>query len=351
MLYVVINSTLFLLRISLSRQRILRDYIFYITIAFLFLFSAFRYEVGCDWSGYLIQYSNPFFRDWSELSIAFEPIWWAILLGVNEMNWPYPTLNIISSAVFFVGILLLARRQPDPLGFLVFLFPILIINMPMSGIRQGAAIGLICIAFIAFIDRRPLWFSFWVLLAVGFHASAIVFFTLLPFSTARFSIKRFMFATILAIPGLILVFMMSAAQQAISRYIGTGNEAAGAIYRVGLIGLSGLYFLLFMRKKWQIAWPRDYSLAVINAFGMMLVFVVLLFSSVIADRFAYYLVPIQAMFFARLPFLPFRSNWALHVILPYIGLLLIFVVWTQTSWHFEKCYMPYKSWIFGFPDG
>ena len=99
------------------------------------------------------------------------------------MGLPYPVANIASSAVFFLGVHVLARRQPDPLGFLVLLFPILIINMPMSGIRQGAAIGLLCIAFVAFIDRRPLWFAFWVVLAAGFHISVLIFMLLLPVAT------------------------------------------------------------------------------------------------------------------------------------------------------------------------
>lgn len=75
---------------------------------------------------------------------------------------------------------MLARRQPDPLGFLVLLFPILIINMPMSGIKQGAAIGLICIAFAAFIDKKLFWFTAWTLLASTIHNSAIVFLLLIP---------------------------------------------------------------------------------------------------------------------------------------------------------------------------
>jgi hypothetical protein len=351
MLYILVNSILFSLRLSMSRQRVLRNQVFYIVISFLFFFSALRFEVGCDWNGYLRHYLAADVLDWSDPSIGVEPIYWAILLGITEMGWPYPIINVISSVLFFVGILTLARRQPDPLGFLVLLFPILIINMPMSGIRQGAAIGIICIAFVAFIDRRPVWFVLWVLVAVGFHTSAIVFFSLLPFSTGKYSKKRFILTIILAIPSLFLVLLLSAVQEAVNRYVGTDSKAAGAIYRVGIIGLSGLYFFLFVQKKWQKSWPRDYSIVSIGAIGMMLSFVATIFSSVLGDRFAYYFIPIQAMLFARLPFLPFRSIGALHVVLPYVILLFIFVVWTQTSVIFEKCYMPYKSWIFGFPDG
>ncbi|NBB99157.1 MAG: EpsG family protein, partial [Alphaproteobacteria bacterium] len=74
-------------------------------------------------------------------------------------------------------------------------------------------------------------------------------------------------------------------------------------------------------------------------------------STVIGDRFGYYLIPIQAMIFARIPFLQFRTNAALHAALPYLGLLLVFTVWTQLSWHFQQCYIPYQTWIFGFPGG
>jgi hypothetical protein len=138
---------------------------------------------------------------------------------------------------------------------------------------------------------------------------------------------------------------------AVDRYIGTGIDAFGAIYRVGIIFLSGVYFFYFIRKKWMRKFPEDYSLASIGAIGMAIIVVLLPLSSVIADRFAYYLIPIQAMIFARLPFLPFKANKNLHVALPYVVLLLVFIVWTQTSSNFERCYMPYDSWILGMPEG
>ena len=39
-------------------------------------------------------------------------------------------------------------------------FPILVINMPMSTIRQAAAIGIMCFAYNAFNDRRSILFVF-----------------------------------------------------------------------------------------------------------------------------------------------------------------------------------------------
>ena len=141
------------------------------------------------------------------------------------------------------------------------------------------------------------------------------------------------------------------AELAATRYIGTGVDAFGAIFRVGAIFLSAAYFFYFVRKKWVRKFPEDYSLVSIGAIGMAITVILLPISSVIADRFAYYLIPIQAMIFARLPFLPFKSNKNIHVALPYVGLLVMFVVWTQTSSLFEGCYLPYQSWILGIPEG
>jgi len=351
MLYVGLTNFLFLLRYALKKQDGARTQVYLVVLLSLFIFSAFRYRVGCDWSGYYLQLAAAANFDWSTITSIQEPISWAILAWINAKDLPYPVVNVVFSAVFFFGVHILARRQPDPLGFLVLLFPILIINMPMSGIRQGAAIGLICIAFTSFIDRRPLRFVTWVVLAAGIHSSALIFMLLVPVATGRYTRNRLLLAGVLALPGAYLLASSEAAEVATSRYVVTGIDAAGAAFRIGMLGLSGLYFFVYLRKKWLFTWPEDYSLASIGAIGMGMLFLLLPISSVIGDRFGYYLIPIQAMIFARVPYLAFRKNAALHSTLPYLGLLLVFTVWSLLSLLFEQCYVPYQTWIFGFPGG
>lgn len=348
-LYLVLTNLLFLLRFVLAGLGKASVQIYYSVLLFLFLFSAFRYNVGCDWFSYYLQYDISPYRDWSSLSSIRDPMWWAILAWINLAGLPYPVVNIASSAIFFVGIHVLARRQPDPLGFLVLMFPILIINMPMSGIRQGAAIGLICIAFVAFHDRRPLQFALWVVLAAGFHVSAIVFIALFPLAMSHYSLRRLILSAIIGIPGVALFAAGEAVELATNRYFDTDIEAAGAIFRVGTLSLSSLYFFIFIRKQWLLAWPKDYGLASFGAIGMAVTFLLVPISSVIGDRFGYYFIPLQAMIFARLPYLPGLKNARLHFALPYLGLLTVFTVWSQISGHFQHCYNPYQTWIFGFP--
>lgn len=325
--------------------------LYFLVLFALFLFSAFRFEVGCDWGGYYNQYMQQL---GTGLDAAFEnrePLWWAVIELTQRAGLPYPWLNVFSSAMFFAGAHVLARRQPDPLGFMVLLFPILIINMPMSGIRQGAAIGLICIALTAFLDRRLVRFMFWAVLASGFHSSALVFLLLTPLVWGTYTKRRLALAAILALPGAFFLATGSSADLALSRYVDTGTDAFGAAYRTGILFLSGLFFFLFLRRQWPSMFPYDYKLASLGALMMLAVFPLVAFSTVIADRLGYYFIPLQAMIFARIPFLRGGSTGRLLAAAPYLGLALVFVVWTATSRHFQLCYVPYQTWLFGFPEG
>lgn len=346
MIYIVLTSILFLVSSAYANLRINSKNIYYVVLLTLFLFSAFRYQVGCDWEPYY----NIFWKA-SDFKLSYiigsrEPFFWMSIILLHEINFSYIYINVICSAIFFIGVHILARRQLDPLSFLVLIFPILIINMPMSGIRQGAAIGIICIAFVSFIDRRPIKFSIMVALATGFHTSALIFLLLLPFATGRYNNTRLVIAIIFSIFSLIIISFLETAQWAVNTYVGTGREAYGAIFRIGFLCLSALYFFLFVKKKWLITFPNDYSIVSLGSIAMMMTFLLVPVSSIIGDRIGYYLIPIQAMIFARLAYLPFRHNHSLHISLPYIGIFLVFLVWTQTSWHFHECYIPYENWFF-----
>ncbi len=109
-------------------------------------------------------------------------------------------------------------------------------------------------------------------------------------------------------------------------------------------------FFIVARKPWEQAY-RDYSLVLVSSFAMIAVAPLLLLSTVIADRFGYYLVPIQCVIFARLPYLALGRYRPLYSVLPYFGLLALFTYWTLNSYHFNQCYVPYQSWLFGLPEG
>ncbi|MEX3011470.1 EpsG family protein [Hoeflea sp. TYP-13] len=316
----------------------------------LFVFSAFRFEVGCDWTGYLNQFEFQQFHTFKDTLTTSEPLWWALLATINQLGLSYPWLNVVSSAIFFAGVHVFARRQPDPVGFLILLFPILIINMPMSGIRQGAAIGVICVAFTAFLDRRLYQFVGLVLLASTLHTSAAIFLLLVPLARGRYTKSRLALSALLALPGGLALLSRGEFQLALSRYVNTGIDAAGASFRVGLLAITGIFFFSILRRKWERWFPHDYPLVSIGALMMLAITVLIPLSSVISDRLGYYLVPLQAMIFARIPYMRLGRFATAYSVAPYIGLSAVFAIWTSKSWIFEICYLPYETWLFGFPE-
>jgi hypothetical protein len=349
MIYFAVFSGLIFLRYALMHQTKLCGQLYVPLLIGFLLFSGFRFEVGCDWTGYLNQYYVYRTVSFADLMNAREPLWVGLFTLQAWIDLPYPWINVFSSLIFFYGVHVLARRQPDALAFLILLFPILIINMPMSGIRQGAAIGMMCIAFAAFIDRSMWRFVLMTLLASLLHSSAIVFLLLVPLVTGNYSRQRLFLSLLLAIPGAFILVSGDAAEVATSRYIDTGVDAAGAAFRVGLLALTAVFFFLFLKRKWATTFPDDFKLVMVGALMMAAMFVLVPISSVIGDRLGYYLIPIQAMIFARIPFLPIRQNRAVYVALPYLGLLTVFMVWTSLSGLFQQCYLPYQTWLFGYP--
>lgn len=327
--------------------------IYYLVLSLLFLFTVFRYQVGCDWYGYyklFLRYEN---SEWLPAAIRFEPFSHLIFNFTYHSGLSYPYVYIPFGLIFFTGIHILAKRQPDPLGFLLLLLPILIINIGMSAVRQAAAIGIICIALTAFIDRKPKLFLFWTVISLGFHSSAIIFLLLMPFSGGRINNFRISISLLifLIVPLAFYIFYSENFIRVNEEYIQSNREAFGAIFRVGILFLTAVYFFLFIKNKWKKNFPQDYNLVLLGSVSMILILSFVPISSIISDRFGYYLIPIQAIIFARSYHLPFKSNRIFHGVLPYVGLFLVLLIWIFTSDHFQKCYFPYKSWILGMPEG
>lgn len=339
---------MFILLLAIRSMKVRSSY--GIVIVALFIFVGFRFEVGCDWRGYIFQFIEARNKNVLDALGDASPLWELALVVQNKMDIAYPWINVFSAIIFFIGIDKLANRQPDRVGFLILLFPILIVNLAMSGIRQAASTGLLCVAFVAFQERRLPRFISWVLAAAAFHSSALVFLLLAPLVGGAYSVKRLGFSGLLAIPGAVALMSTRAAETAVTRYVGTAVDASGAAFRAGLMFVTALYFFFVARKKWAASSPHDYSLVLTGSFLMVMTALLVPISSVISDRIGYYLVPLQTVVLARLPYLTASPNKSYISAVPYIVLMIVLGVWTTYSMLFQRCYVPYQTWIFGFPQ-
>jgi hypothetical protein len=349
MLYIFIFIGLILLRYSLLGHKTLQWQLYPPVLLLLFIFTAFRFQVGCDWSTY-----NQIYEAFDQITEAGlialrEPLWWVLMGALNKLNAPFVWVNVMSASIFFFGIDKLARKTPDPLAFIIMLFPILIINIPMSAIRQAAALGFLCYAFAAFLEKKQLKYIFLTIIATGFHTSALLFIPLVIFIDGKNSYKRIIVAILIELPLLGLMWLSSYAESKSKAYVGSGYDAEAAIFRSGILAITALVFFLFYKNKWKEKFPYDYNFIHISSLAMLANFFIVFFSTVISDRLGYYFITMQAIIFARLPMFE-RSQFRIFFIAaPYIGLLVVFLVWTSLSPHFNSCYLPYQTWLFGLP--
>ena len=204
--------------------------------------------------------------------------------------------------------------------------------------------GFVCFAYNAFVDARLLRFVLFVIIATSFHSSAISFLLLAPFVGGELSFRRMALGGLLASPGVYYLLTSETFEAYSQLYVGTATDAAGAPLRSGLLALTGLAFLWFLDRKWKAQSIRDYSLIKLSSYIMVAIFPLSIYSSVMGDRIAFYLYPIQLIVLARLPLLvPGPYSIAISFA-PYAVGTLFLLIWTQLSSLFQQCYLPYQVW-------
>ena len=345
MTYYLVYASLLLCGLLSSGRPSNRVALYHLCLVGLFFFVGFRYKVGCDLDGYLNIF-NTTRRHTLEMSLQTgEPAFDAVNVFLHYYELEYPYINVIASAGFFLGLNALARRQPDRLGVLILAFPVLILNLAMSGIRQGIAVGIMCFAYNAFVDRRPVRYVLLVVFAAQFHHSALTFLALAPFAWGAVSRAKTVSAGLLAMPGVYFLVSGGTFDRYFLEYAGqSAAVAAGAPFRSAFLALPGAIFLLFLARKWREQSIRDYLLVRLSSYLMVAMFPISLFSSVIGDRFGYYLYPIQLIILTRLPLLVKGRYSTTVAIAPYAAEALILVTWAELSALYSRCYEPYRVW-------
>jgi len=306
----------------------------------LFLVVGFRHNVGCDWGNYKNLFDYQHSLSLAAMAIKGEIGFVGLTKIIQYFNLTFTYLNVASALIFFFGLNVLAKRQKDPLTFLILAFPILIILLPMSGVRQGVAVGILCIALVCFMDKKLFKYLALVALATTFHTSSIVFLGLAPFVNSNFSFKRIFIAMLLLSPLLFLESVASNLSIYSARYLESDMDSTGAIFRVGILVVTSLYFFFFLRKKWEKSYPEDYQLVLIGSIAMLLCFSILALSTVVSDRLAMYLIPFQLIILSRIQFFPSKYR-RLASIFPFVLLFSAFFVWAEFSVFFDQCYSPY----------
>lgn len=308
-----------------------------------------RYRVGGDWGNYVsilryqaLQELGPaLLSSRQELAYTFVN-WLASRLGAGL--W---LVNLLCAIPFTYGLFQLCRQQPNPwLGLLV-ATPFLIIVVGMGYTRQAAALGCLMVGLSRIVDGRPRWqFVLWALLGALFHRTVLVFLPVMFVAGAKnkFISYLLVLATVVLAYYTVLHGALDVYQ---AGYIREQYNAAGAAVRVLMDVLPALIVLLsrdrfYWSAEEKAVW-RTYAILCIVA-GAALPFI---HSSVIVDRLAIYLIPIQIFAYARIGYCfgLIRRGWLMWTTGAVIYSAAVLFTWLNYAVN-SPTWIPYRNYLF-----
>ena len=299
-----------------------------------------RYKVGGDWStylGYIVTAKNMSF-----LEVIAQPDpaymfinWLAVQIGLDIAG-----VNLIGGAIFMYGLVRFCRHQPLPWLSLVVATPFLLIVVAMGYSRQAIALGFVFWAFSVWSQRSFIRYSALIFFAATFHKSAVVMFFFGLFINNRYLLVKWL----VTVPMFIfiswyLIVTGGIGERIDSYFVTASYHAKGGLVRVLMNVVPSIVLLLFYKRFSRF---EDYDLWRMIALASLLSFPAVLTLSMIVDRFALYLAPIQIAVCSRFPVTIEdsyrRSLVVLSIILLYASVLFVWLNYGINS----SNWIPYR---------
>ncbi|MEM9255725.1 MAG: EpsG family protein [Pseudomonadota bacterium] len=325
----------------------LRTIVYLLLFVSLSLFVGTRLDTGCDFESYMQRFSQlP--SDYASLAEITEPGYFLFTYLIKAAGLHFVWVNVLAAFLFFFFLLKFCNSHPRPLLLLAVSFPILVIQLSMSGVRQALAVAFLMGAFVAFFQGKRLWIVAYVLLASSFHQSAIIMLPLALMVGRQYSTARVISALVVLIP-VAAYFAGDNFDVYQDRYIAQiygEMTSEGAVFRLGLVVLTALAFELF-GKPLARTYPYQYNLMRVFALASFALVPVMLLNTVIVHRLIFYITPVQLYTLCLLPAAMFtspkNSRYAELAIIALYGTYLL--VWFSLSRHANNCYVPYSSYL------
>lgn len=334
------------------------------TLSFV-LFVGLRHEVGTDWPNYE-----------RILSTAVDvPL--IVGLGISDpgyglLNWIGANLfggiyfpNLICAILAILPLIIFARRQASQWVSLFVVFPWLVVVAHMGFTRQGAAIGMVIMLLMALERSQFRRAILYLTLAALLHRTSIAFTALVFLVTLRSDQDhRVLKAAISIVWGAVIAAFVfgfdivgktsqylieplqnnaSSSLEELDAAGGASFHSAGAILRTGIgVTAAAGYFIFFAFNRKHEDLDSRKLMWILMSTAQILLFPLAFFASTLADRLAFYLIPLQvhvaAMADAALP-ARVRTSFRCAVFGTYA---IMFVMWLTRS-DFASDWLPYDN--------
>jgi hypothetical protein len=320
----------------------------YLFAAFLVFFAGSRVDVGCDWDSYV----NRFLYGYPDVGwLAYfrqgEGAFTSLNVIVRNMGYEFSVVVFLCAVIYTFGLVRFSALAQRPLAFLALSFPILVLQLGMSGLRQAMAAAFLMLALRSFVEKRRLWMVAWIVVASQFHTSAIMFLPVVFLIGRKVSAKR-MALSVLLIGPLVALLLENRLEVYNTRYIDEAYgemSSSGAWYRYVLTLLPFLFFVA-KRKLVETRYPKLFELLRLFAYIAFALAGVGAFSSVALHRLTFYVMPVSILAFLCVSESIFdRGSRRVGMAVPFMVYGLYLVSWFSLSGHAADCYVPYQSWL------
>ncbi|PUA16911.1 EpsG family protein [Glaciimonas sp. PCH181] len=304
----------------------------------------FRHIVGCDWWAYLDHYDTisklPFSQALTNTDPAYATINWICAqfgLGIYGVN-------TICGVLAMSGLIRFVRKQPLPWLALAVAVPYLIIVIVMGYSRQGVAIGLVLWGLAVLRPGHIFEYIAAVILASLFHKTAIVMLPLaLLHSSLSFRLRLLILVPLTGLAGYSL--LSNSYDDLVKNYVVSQMNSDGGFIRILMNAVPAILFFA-LRKRWRRRWDDNKTWICFSFVSLISVPLVVL-SSTATDRLALFLIPLQLVFYARLP-LMFHGTYVRKLVILFIVAVyaMVLYIWLSRSYHAQLCWEPYRSVLF-----
>jgi hypothetical protein len=347
--YAAIFSLLALIGLTIKNRKS-ENFVLWIISGFLVVFIGARYRTGCDFLTYEKRfhtlYNNAQWKDYfSQGEILFN---W-LNLAIHQLRLDFVWVHMVCAAIFVYGFARFAKESPKPLLFLSLCFPILVVQLGMSGVRQAVAVAVLLLGLIAFMDGKRAMTAVWILVAAQFHESACIFLPLALMVGRNISTFRLIVA--LAVLSPVAAILVGSRLEVYSdRYIEQiygENSSGGAVFRYAMVLIPCIFFY-FQKKKMQTMFPRSFSLMWLYTLMIFGVGFIGFISTIAMHRLTYYVMPVSFFIMINVALaMPLKERLSnKYVYVPALALGTYLVTWFSTSRHATLCYVPYDSYLF-----
>ncbi|WP_295396401.1 EpsG family protein [uncultured Thiodictyon sp.] len=271
-----------------------------LAVLVLTLLIGFRFHVGGDWENYLRNLRSVAPRELADALRMSDPgyavlSWLSVRAGLGIYG-----VNLFGGLVFSIGLGMFCRSLPRPWLALAVAIPYLVIVVAMGYSRQGIALGLAMLGFVALGRQSIFWFLLWVLLAATFHKTAVV---LLPIAALAATRSRYWTTLWVGVAAFVAYtrFLEDSVDTLYSGYVQAQYQSQGALVRILMIAVPAAILLLWRRQfLFTEAELRLWLWVALIAIAL-LALVIATPATTAVDRIGLYMLPLQLVVFSHVP--------------------------------------------------